>query len=248
MILLKQITKKIIGKKNISKLRRAKLKLVFKINQLLHKDFNDFFFFPINTSRPMPKTSLSTMRKAAEIFKSLNIPFSLADGTLLGVYRDNRLIPHDTDIDFSVVYPVDALIIERELLKNGFKLGRKVVAFGKVQGLGFYTAEEDLFDVMFYTIIGHNAYCFCENDCYFKHAAEHYSNLIPYVFNEYTFHIPQYPDKWLEHVYGEHWRTPKSNKPNDWREGGVEYLAAVPFDGSFKKLLIDINKKENVTN
>jgi hypothetical protein len=248
MIIIKQLIKKLLGEKNIIKLRHAKLKLVFKKNQLLNKDFNDFFFFPFNSCKPLPETGLSTMKKAADIFKSLNISFSLFDGTLLGVYRDNRLIPHDTDIDFSVFYPADASLIEQEFTKNGFTLGRKVMAFGKVQVLVFYTDNEELFEVLFLTVIGDNAYSFCENDFYFRYALEHCNNLIPYVFNEYTFYIPQNTEKWLEHVYGENWRTPKSSKPNDWREGGVEYLAAVPFEGSFKKLLLEINKKENVTN
>lgn len=222
--------------------------LVFNIKCFFFRNqYHDFLMFPFNVSKPMPPTTEEMMKKACQILDDLKISYVLADGTLLGVYRDNKLIPHDTDVDISITYPVNTKKIENELKKFGLKVGRKVMAFGRVQQLSFYSSNEDLFDVLFYTIIGKNAYCFSEKDYYFKHSAEHYNKLEPFVFKGFTFHIPQNTDKWLEHVYGEGWRTPRTSKPKDWREGGgIEYRAAVSFDGNLRKLIKEINIIEDV--
>lgn len=233
----KIVIKKLLGDSVINKIILFKCKVIFIKNKLQGSIYNDFFFYPFNIFKPMPKTSLAMMKKACDILNSLEVNYFLADGTLLGIYRDNRLIPHDFDIDLSVVYPVDVKAIERKFKLNGFKIGRKAIAFGKIQQLCFFTDNQDLLDITFYTIINDYAYCFCEKDFYFKHRAHHYHKKIPHQFDHYTFNIPNDTEFWLEEVYGESWRIPKTSKPQDWREGGgVEYLAAVPFDGDFKKL------------
>lgn len=212
-------------------------KAVFYFEIVSGKDYIDFFMFPFDPNTPMPSSAFDVMKKGVAILQELNVPYSLADGTLLGVFRDNRLIPHDTDIDITILYPVDTKKIEDTFREKGFTLGRKVIAMGRVQQLIFYSPDKVLFDMIFYTKIRDDVYAFSERDFYLKHQANHYENLASIVLNGFTFSIPQHTELWLEHVYGRSWKTPKSEKPNDWREGGDEYLTAIPYDGDVKKLI-----------
>lgn len=220
------------------------LNIKYWMQVIMKNEYIDYLCFPFDINTPMPKSAVEVMKNGCQILKNLNIEFCLADGTLLGIYRDGRLIPHDTDIDVTVLHPINTLDIERQFKKHGFKIGRKVTVLGEVQQLVFYSPDNVLFDIIFYSRIGDDVFAFCEKDFYFKHKANHYEKFESYSFSNYIFYIPQYTDVWLEHVYGMNWKTPRSSKPNNWREGENEYLTAVPFKGTVSKLIDTI--KDNV--
>lgn len=208
-----------------------------------HKNFNrkytDYFNIPFDTTLPLPADAVEVMKKGCKLLDELNVKYCLADGTLLGVIRDNRLIPHDTDIDIAVLHPVDANKIETEFVKNGFKVGRRAAFKGNIQQIVFYTESNCLFDIIFYTQIGDEVYNFCERDFYFQHHFVNYETVVPHEFEGHTFYIPQYAENWLEMTYGD-WRTPNGGKPKDWREGGDQYLTAVPYDGDIAKTIDEL--------
>lgn len=228
-------------KKIERKIRNIRNKIRNRIN--FNKKYTDYFYFPFNTSQPLPPDAVEVMKKGCNILDKLGIKYTLADGTLLGVIRDNKLIPHDTDIDIAVLHPVDALKIERVFKRNGFKVGRKAAFKGVVQQLVFYSKSQCLFDIIFYTQIGDEVYNFCEKDFYFQHHAHHYENIVPHKFEEHIFYIPSDVEKWLEATYGD-WKTPAGSKPSNWREGGNQYLTAVPYDGDIDKKLDELKNKE----
>lgn len=234
--------------KNIEKTIRhtIKYKIIGKIKILFDYFYGyyDYFNFPFNISKPMPSNAVEILEKGCKILESLNINYSLADGTLLGIIRDNQLIPHDTDIDINVLHPVDTKIIENEFIKYGFKVGRRARACGKVQQLVFYSENEVLFDILFYTQIGEDLYCFSEKDFYFKHPKSHYEKFITYEFNGYKYYIPKQIEEWLECTYGKNWKTPKTSKPNDWRNGDNEYMTAVAYSGKVSKLVKNILQRK----
>lgn len=55
-----------------------------------------------------------------EILDKNNIDFILVFGTLLGAYRENNFIEHDTDIDIGIVGENDIEKIKKILLSGGF--------------------------------------------------------------------------------------------------------------------------------
>jgi len=193
--------------------------------------FTQYYNIPFKFPKPMPPSSFEVMKKGCDILKSLNIEYCISFGTLLGIYRDNRLIPHDSDIDVEIIHPVNTKKIEEEFVKNGFTLGHKVVVMGKVQQLAFYTDDEVVFDIAFYQKIGSYVYCFHDSDLYFKFPANYYKKFIPYEFSGYTTYTPINPEQWLEYTYGKNWKIPKTSKPNGWREEEDEYGMAVKIDG-----------------
>jgi len=172
---------------------------------------------PFEFPKPMPSNSFEIMKKGCDILNELGVKHCIAFGTLLGIYRDNRLIPHDSDLDIEAAHPADTAKIEEAFIKNGFKLGYKAVALGVVQKLAFYTEDEAVFDIEFYHKIGKFAYNFHNKDIYFKFPSEYYEKLDQYLFLDYMVHVPSNPERWLEYVYGKNWRIPKTSK-RDFRE------------------------------
>lgn len=217
---------------------RRKKRCEKKFNEM----YTDYFLFPFNASDPLPSDAVEIMKKGCHLLDELGIKYTLADGTLLGVIRDNKLIAHDTDIDIAVLHPVDAEKIEKVFTANGFKVGRKAGYKGVVQQLVFYSKSNCLFDIIFYTKIGDEVYNFCEKDFYFQHHAHHYENVVSHEFEGHTFYIPQDVEKWLETTYGD-WKTPAGSKPSSWREGGDQYLTAVPYDGDIDKKLKELAQR-----
>lgn len=195
------------------------------------KKYEDYFDIPFDFTKPMPECKIDIMKEGCQILKDLNIPYCLADGTLLGAYRDGKLIPHDTDIDISVMLPANTDAIIREFTHHGFKIGRLPISYGQVQQIVFYK-NETLFDIIFYEKVGDFALNFCEKDFYFEHEAKFYDNYKPFTFEGYEFYIPEDTEGWLAHTYGEDWKFPKP-KPKDWREGN-SYLGAYKYDGDRK--------------
>ena len=205
-----------------------------------YKKYEDYFSFPFNITKPMPECKIDIMKEGCQILKDLNIPYCLADGTLLGVYRDNRLIPHDTDIDISIISPVDKDSIIREFTRHGFNIGRLPISYGEIQQVVFYK-NETLFDIIFYEKVGSKVLNFCERDFYFEHDAKYYENYQPFMFEGFEFSIPNDTEGWLAHTYGDDWRQPKP-KPKDWREGN-SYLGAFSYNGDRRTIENKFNKE-----
>lgn len=219
-------------------------KIESKIRKIRDKYWGCSYFYdiPFEFPKPLPPSSLDVLKKGCEILKKMNIDFCVSYGTLLGIYRDNSLIPHDSDIDIEIVHPVNVKKIEEEFVKNGFKVCAKVTALGKVQQLAFSTVDEVVFDISFYEKIGSDVYCFHDPQLYFKLPAVFYEKFLPYDFNGYTVFTPNTPENWLEFIYGKNWKTPKSSKPEDWHEEEDEYGMTVRIDGKMAKEIKKIKK------
>lgn len=215
------------------------LKDKFIYYKKFYRKYTDYFNFPFDPTTPLPPDAIDVMKKGCKLLEDMGVKYFLADGTLLGVIRDKKLIAHDTDIDVAVLHPVNAKKIEKVFKKNGFKVGRRAAFKGKIQQLVFYSPSNCLFDIIFYTKINDEVYNFCERDFYFKHHYHNYEVAVPHEFEGHTFYIPSDVENWLESTYGD-WKTPTGNKPKDWREGGNQYLTAVPYDGDIKNLLNEL--------
>lgn len=217
-------------------------KKIRAIRDKLDGAYDCYYNMPFEFPKPLPPSSLEALKKGCDILKKLNIDFCVSYGTLLGIYRDNSLIPHDSDIDIEVVYPVNIDKIEKEFIKHGFKVCAKVKTGAKVRQLAFYTDDEVVFDISLYEKIGSNVYCFHEPDLYFKLPAKFYDKFLPFDFNGYTVYTPNMPEEWLKFTYGKNWNIPKSSKPQDWHEEEDEYGMAVRIEGKMHKEIRKIKK------
>ena len=81
-----------------------------------YRGFKDYYIFPFDVSTPLNEHAEYTLKEACSLLESIKVNYYLCDGTILGIIRDERLIPHDNDIDVSVLGAVDL-----DVLKNTFK-------------------------------------------------------------------------------------------------------------------------------
>jgi len=65
------------------------------------------------------QTALKMLEDVTSIFEKANIKYSLTAGTLLGIVRENRLLPWDRDMDLRIFYQ------DSEKIVNSIKLIRK---------------------------------------------------------------------------------------------------------------------------
>ena len=131
-------------------------------------------------------------------------------GTCLGFFRDNRIIPGDTDADFGIALsdlPAVRACVP-ELLAAGFY----------ISGRGNYQLTFSMPNSSFYidiwpykalnfplTMRGHRWLC---DHVYYK--ADFFSECQPFDYNGCTYYLPARCEMYLEMVYGLDWRTPVS--------------------------------------
>ena len=137
----------------------------------------------------------------------------VAYGTLLGAYRDGRLIGHDSDADLGYVsrhaHPVDVMLesfaLQRTLVEMGFVVTRysgiavKVhvpEADGSIRGLDVFGGF--MRDGMLY-LMGEVGVPFEESWIFPRGTVE---------LEGRTFAAPAHPDRLLAAMYGEGWRVP----------------------------------------
>ncbi|WP_181566255.1 tetratricopeptide repeat protein [Helicobacter monodelphidis] len=189
--------------------------------ELFRKGFYQFIKHPISNSKPpepfmevsLAKEALLDIKRALD---SLKIPFILVAGTLLGIYRDGDILPHDKDIDFGLPWNTPRLELINALKAYGYTctyseeeiMGSKglwniSVAHIKY-GIGidfFFIQPRD--DGYVYWGLDKNGKTFLTRNKKFGRST------IEYVGE--TFYIPDNPAEHLEEIYGEGWGTPQAN-------------------------------------
>ncbi len=66
------------------------------------------------------RSALKILRKTAQFLEKNNIPYLLEAGTLLGVVRENRLLPWDNDVDLTITDKHEQILLSK-LWKLFFK-------------------------------------------------------------------------------------------------------------------------------
>ena len=197
--------------------KRVVKKILFGFSMV---DFREFNSFPFNNNRKLSSEAVKDLVRGCNILESLQLNYRLADGTILGIHRDGRLIPHDNDIDVDILISekVDLRKIHDLFYSNGFRLGRKVFYKRKIQQLAYYNIEtHDIFDMIFWYpdrdhVVNYSELNFerTQDVKYFHESSEIY-------FQGRAFPAPAPLEEWLEMRYGKDWRIPKTFK-GDWKE------------------------------
>ena len=201
-------------------LRRLKAITIYYLSLILKRDFVEYHSFPFNTLQKMPPGSELVMEQYCNILESTNITYRLADGTVLGLYREGEFIPHDNDIDVEVLGDAQLERIVQLFINSGMRLGRKAIYKGKIQQLVFYTENHIIFDIVVWhklddcTILNYSerGYRRSQDVKFFKK-----ENLDSINFRGKQYPIPGAIEEWLEMRYGNDWKIPKTYK-GDWKE------------------------------
>ena len=189
--------------------------------QTFRKGFKVFLANPLPKAAPKAqefmdqdagKKGLLAIKKALD---DLKVPFMIAAGTLLGIYRDGELLPHDKDIDLAIPWSVPRLELIHAVQRHGFMchyskddiIGEKGkynislvhIATGSTIDFFFIKPEGDVImggihknGKTLYTRRTNRGRCQIE-----------YAGQMWQTFGE--------PDLFLEEIYCKDWRTPQAN-------------------------------------
>jgi fukutin len=170
-------------------------------------------------------TALNNLIDLSNILEKFQVKFWIQDGTLLGYYRHNDFISHDTDtdlgIDFSSFNPKCLL----EILNMGFSIKH---IFGYIEDSLEIALERNgvKTDLFFHYIIGNNQYhCAFLNDIiridyiykkFNTKQIEFLNHKFPAPENELDYIKTKYGDCWIIPDKKWHWAySPRNHKKTD---------------------------------
>ena len=167
-------------------------------------------------------TAKRMLRKVCGILDKNNIPYVLEGGTLLGIVRENRLLPWDNDLDITIIeQDMDRVLnIRWSFWWAGYKLRLKIsleemphfpigsIRLIKVKTKKYFVASGlgimDIFvkkkiEDKYYWLVGKRDHVLKSVPCSF------YENLTRYNFEGYDYSVPADYENYLTYRYGE-WR------------------------------------------
>lgn len=149
--------------------------------------------------KPLLPHALDVLHDGLSLLKNRHCWIS--SGTLLGLYRDKKLIPHDTDLDVNV--------LDSPTIKLPYQLIRTI----HYQGLPMQTAyihRGVIFDI--YYFYSKESFAVNFNDGGRIEKPFRFLEPNTYECNGYTYPVPSNVDDFLTWRFGEDWRTPKTSK------------------------------------
>ena len=171
------------------------------------------------------KVARVMLKRITDLFEELGIEYILDFGTLLGVIREKRLLPWDTDLDISITSKDLGKLIEnkRKIEKLGYRVRIRYfekdigpfkkgeIRIIKVQTRKFgFLKDKGILDVFVMKNINEE-YSYVVNKK--KTSAiktiplEYHDNKTLIDFDDKQYSIPENYEQYLEYVYGD-WRTP----------------------------------------
>lgn len=198
-------------------IKRLIKKLLFQIDRGEFREFNSFIG---DNNNVLSNDAVRDLAKCCEVVENLKMKYRLSDGTILGIYRDGSLIPHDNDIDIDVLVSNDLneKLIHDTFTSLGFRLGRKVYYQGRIQQLAYFNGKtHDIFDMIFWYPDRDQVVNYSERNFERTQDLKYFQESSEIVFQGRSYPVPAPLEEWLEMRYGKDWKTPKTYK-GDWKE------------------------------
>jgi hypothetical protein len=164
-------------------------------------------------------TAPNTLKVGCKVLEKLNCKYWLSAGTLLGIHRDNCLIPHDTDIDVEVLGPTNVPEVVEAMTELDLLVIRTHEDKGHIQVAFEDPTNNVIFDVYTFYEEGENLV----SGYGLWYPKVHFQNLTTINFDGASFPCPD-PDWYCEFRYGEGWKTPKNKKGNWMRDCKIPKL------------------------
>ncbi len=82
--------------------------------------------------RSIKKNGLACLSEINDCMRDAGCAYWVDFGTLLGLYRDGKLLSHDFDIDFSIMKEDYSESLKDNMQKRGFQLCKEYFAFGEL--------------------------------------------------------------------------------------------------------------------
>ena len=120
--------------------------ILFAIFRNTTKNIESFYSKVKRKSRIQLKQEIYTdiLARTEKVMNRLNIPFFLSSGTLLGYYRDGKIIDHDYDVDVGIFQKDYTPKIIEEMKKEGFDNYRNLGDVKRGLEMSFYLINSKL--------------------------------------------------------------------------------------------------------
>jgi hypothetical protein len=200
---------------------------IYKVKEIIHRV--KFFFdkrgskvyqwVPFDISKPLPKNADKFLINIIRLIKIKEIEgIRVSDGTLLGYLRNGRLIDHDNDIDFDVLYSKNNIDKIKNIAKQlGLIRCREVIYKRRIQQLTYYDKNEIIYDFIFWNEGGKFLLNYSEPGYVRIMPDEFLRDLKKCTYGDLELEIPVNSLQWLEFRYGKSWSMPKKYK-GDWKD------------------------------
>lgn len=202
--------------KIINKLRFVYHLGKFKLNFSRYKEFQ---LAPFDIYKPLPLNAERKLKLLLNSFdNSSDLTMRLSDGSLLGLLRDGKLISHDNDIDFDVLWSKKSVkIIENIAKDQEWGLIRKVSYRKRMQQLTFFDDEKIIYDFIFWSLDDKFAINFSEPNHFRIMNEKFLTRMVRENIEGFNYFVPKDKEEWLEFRYGRNWNIPQSKK-GDWKK------------------------------
>ena len=175
--------------------------------------------------------------KTKEVLDSLNIPFFLSSGTLLGYYRENKFLDHDYDVDIGIYASDYTPEIKTKMNEAGFYNYRNLGEPETGYEMSFYLRNSPLNQIAKIDIFLH--YDELKDGINYLYWTSYeipklvkkikyrvpYFTIVETDFYGIKVNIPSDTLNYIENHYGMDWRTPKYlGKTYDYRSSPVSIV------------------------
>ncbi len=183
----------------------------------LKKGYLDLFIVRFDPNLPLPENSIEELFKLIKVLNKLKINYFVTDGTILGLYRDNKFISHDNDIDIALIDNKRILKLFFTLVKSGWKPMRILIKELHVYQLIFHKRRV-IIDFCNWKKDGQNiVFNAPEIKGYRSQNLKFYSPTKYKLEDGRSYISHSLMREWLKIRYGDTWHIPKSSK-SDWME------------------------------
>ena len=186
----------------------------------LHKGYIDFFYFPFNPNNPLPDDAFTEhFLPVISILNRLKSRYFVTDGTLLGLYRDQKLIAHDNDIDIAIASTAHLASLIFHLTLDGWRPGRILFSLREFRLVQLvFHRKECVLDFCIWKLQQHHAVLSVPEVAGIRVQNSYYYHSESYLtLHNFTFSTHPDPEQWILEHYGEDWCIPKTAK-GDWRD------------------------------
>ena len=165
--------------------------------------------------------ALKMLKKVTNLLDKEDILYSLKAGTLLGIIRENRLLPWDNDIDICITQDYYDLLINtlpklkklgyiirtRKFEVNNAPFQKDIVRVIKIKSRRLYFFSGSITLDIFIKFKKDNHYYWQAGTKKYSIPAKFHDELISYQFDNKSYLIPKDYKNYLAFKYGD-WKTP----------------------------------------
>lgn len=151
--------------------------------------------------------ALKVLSGAVTALNQGDVSYWLTDGTLLGFYRENGFISHDSDIDLAVPISAYSTVIFKEMELQGFAFKRQLGTVSKGLELTFQKDGVNVDIFFFYQEFEQLFHSAWLKDLEIRYYYEPFK-LRTAIFNGLVVNVPDDTENYLVQKYGTNWSIP----------------------------------------